>query len=136
LADDAATAKLKGLVSDSQAELIIAKHRNGPMGTVTLNWKGETVKFSNPDKYTEDIMRQYQQNAERKKNRKEQDGRLPDINEVFNAPPAPPDVAPSNDAPSEPPDIAPPSDAPPDVATNNETAGTVTKTAHPKKGKA
>jgi hypothetical protein len=131
LADDAATAKLKGLVSDSQAELIIAKHRNGPMGAVTLNWKGETVKFSNADKYTEDIMRQYQQNADRKKAKKEQDGHaLPDVNEVFNTPPeAPPDVAPPADAP---PDMT---ESPTEAAPTTAAAQAAAKAARPKKDK-
>ena len=32
-------------------ELIIAKHRNGPTGTVELVWKGEYTKFLNKENY-------------------------------------------------------------------------------------
>ena len=33
--------------ADNTAEVIIAKHRNGPTGTVKLYWMGEYTKFKN-----------------------------------------------------------------------------------------
>ena len=44
----------RGVVYDEQedgnkAEVIVAKHRNGPTGTVHLQWNGEYTKFSDPE---------------------------------------------------------------------------------------
>ena len=35
-----------------EAEIIIAKHRNGPTGVVKLNWQGEYTLFSNLEQET------------------------------------------------------------------------------------
>ncbi len=35
-----------------EAEVILAKHRNGPLGTVLLHYEARTTRFENPAKYT------------------------------------------------------------------------------------
>ena len=45
-----------------EAEIIIAKHRNGPIGTVKLKWIGEYTKFVNIKDYTK-IARQNVQSS-------------------------------------------------------------------------
>ncbi len=34
-----------GHEDDDSAELIVAKHRNGPLGTITLRYRAECVRF-------------------------------------------------------------------------------------------
>lgn len=48
-------------------ELIIAKHRNGETGKLTLNWIGEYVRFTDPDTFvrTEDGRETSEENARR-----------------------------------------------------------------------
>jgi replicative DNA helicase len=37
-----------------KAEIIIAKHRNGPVGNIELRFDSNTTAFIDPTKYTED----------------------------------------------------------------------------------
>ncbi len=45
---EAVYAEAEGDVADNTAEVIIAKHRNGPTGVVNVQWWGEYTKFKNP----------------------------------------------------------------------------------------
>ena len=41
----------QNLEAEQPVELIIAKHRNGETGKLTLNWIGEYVRFTDPDTF-------------------------------------------------------------------------------------
>lgn len=45
---EAVYAEAEGEAADNTAEVIIAKHRNGPTGVVNVQWWGEFTKFKNP----------------------------------------------------------------------------------------
>ena len=68
-------------------ELIIAKHRNGETGKLTLNWIGEYVRFTDPDTFvrTEDGRETSEENARREQRDLERlaaDAPLPDFDDA------------------------------------------------------
>lgn len=80
-----------GLVPKDVAEIIIAKHRNGPLGSVSLKWIGEMTKFINLDRQSESLEKTY--NLAPKGETAPPPARVPpaDMAEIF--PPTEPDGA-------------------------------------------
>lgn len=58
--------------ASTRVELVVAKHRNGPLGDIPLDWIGEIVRFTEADAYSLAITAQFNKNkAEKAKREKE-----------------------------------------------------------------
>lgn len=51
----------------TRVDLVVAKHRNGPLGDIPMDWIGEIVRFREADAYTMAITKQFNENKQAKK---------------------------------------------------------------------
>ena len=58
--------------SSNRVELVVAKHRNGPLGDIPMDWIGEIVRFREADEYTMSITKQFEANKQAKMERESQ----------------------------------------------------------------
>ncbi len=57
----------------TRVELVVAKHRNGPIGDIPLDWIGEIVRFKEADTYSLALTKQFNENKQAKKNRQKEE---------------------------------------------------------------
>ncbi|HIW56439.1 MAG TPA: DnaB-like helicase C-terminal domain-containing protein, partial [Firmicutes bacterium] len=55
----------------TRVELVVAKHRNGPLGDIPMDWVGEIVRFREADPYSLAITKQFNENKRAKKEKEE-----------------------------------------------------------------
>mgnify|MGYP002799273772 FL=1 len=55
----------------TRVELVVAKHRNGPLGDIPMDWVGEIVRFREADPYSLAITKQFNENTRAKKEKEE-----------------------------------------------------------------
>ena len=55
----------------TRVELVVAKHRNGPLGDIPMDWVGEIVRFREADPYSLAITKQFNENKRRRKRKNE-----------------------------------------------------------------
>ena len=56
----------------NRVELVVAKHRNGPLGDIPMDWIGEIVRFKEADSYSMAITKQFEENKQAKKQKEVQ----------------------------------------------------------------
>jgi len=55
--------------SSNRVELVVAKHRNGPLGDIPMDWIGEIVRFKEADSYSMAITKQFEANQQAKRDK-------------------------------------------------------------------
>lgn len=55
----------------TRVDLVVAKHRNGPLGDIPMDWVGEIVRFREADAYSLAITKQFNENQKAKKAREQ-----------------------------------------------------------------
>ena len=97
------SAALSGAIEKDLVEIIIAKHRNGPTGSIALGWTGEYTRFENTDKTADQLLAAYGSQEAPKYRRREDQAPPPESAPPAGEPPPPDEVPAEAAAASEPP---------------------------------